>query len=113
MEKKMTKTTTPTNTTTKVNRNQTVSYEKNNVNQNQNRKQNRKKNMKTNYPEFSSIHEAENFVNEEATRLEKKIDNRWVGLLVEAVPTGYRVTLEKNKEEFLKKVNDPKYRHWA
>lgn len=109
----MTKKTTSTNITstkvTKVNGNQKILNKKNNDKQNQNRK----KNMKTNYPEFSSIHEAENFVNKEASRLEKKIDNKWTGLLVEATPTGYRVVLEKNKEEFLKKVNDPKYRHWA
>lgn len=68
---------------------------------------------KSSYPEFTSIHEAETFANEQASKLEKKIDNKWAGILVEAIPSGYKIVLEKNKEEFFKKIKDPKYRHWA
>lgn len=75
---------------------------------------NQKPNNKDRFPMlFYSLEDAENYANEKAKNMKKKINDKWVGLLVEAVPEGYNLYMENDKNLFLNKIKDQRVRHWA
>lgn len=71
-------------------------------------------NNKEKYPIlFYDLENAEKYADEKAKGMKKKINDKWVGIIVEAVPEGYNLYFENDKNLFLNKIKDQKIRHWA
>ncbi|MCS7316699.1 MAG: hypothetical protein NZZ41_00045 [Candidatus Dojkabacteria bacterium] len=62
---------------------------------------------------FKNIKDAEDYLRNKTQNMKKRINEKWVGYLVEAVPEGYLVYYEHNSSLFLNKIEDQKIRHWA